>query len=159
LTDPDFLANPYPTYLRMQAENPIYKERHLGWVLTRYEDVAAVLRGSHSAERPREDEPVPKSLHSIEDKIRELRRFQSLWMLYADPPQHTRLRTLVGSAFTPRRIERLRSIAAQLDEVKKWQDVTRVEGAGSGPIFSTWPRARRIRTTVGGANSSVSSNQ
>src|SRR5436189_5815201 len=100
LTDPAVLANPYPTYRRMQAENPIYKERHFGWVLTRYEDVAAVLRGSHSAERPREDEPVPRSLHSIEDKVRELRSFQSMVMLYADPPQHTRFHALVGSAFT-----------------------------------------------------------
>jgi cytochrome P450 len=93
----------------MQAEDPVYKERHFGWVLTRYADVAAVLRASHSAHRPLEDEPVPKSLHSIEDKIREVRRFQSLWMLYADPPQHTRLRALVGSAFTPRTVERLRA--------------------------------------------------
>jgi cytochrome P450 len=93
----------------MQAETAIYKERQFGWVLTRYDDVAAVLRASHSAQRPREDEPVPKSLRSIEEKIRELPRFQSLWMLYADPPQHTRLRAVVGSAFTPRMIERLRA--------------------------------------------------
>ena len=48
LTHPDVLANPYPTYRRMQAETPIYKERQFGWVLTRYDDVAAVLRASHS---------------------------------------------------------------------------------------------------------------
>jgi cytochrome P450 len=36
-------------------------------------------------------------------------RNQSRWMLFRDPPDHTRLRTLVHKAFTPRMVERLRA--------------------------------------------------
>ena len=44
-TDPDFLQNPYPTYARLRAENPIFFYQPWGkWVLTRHEDVSALLR-------------------------------------------------------------------------------------------------------------------
>jgi pimeloyl-[acyl-carrier protein] synthase len=118
LTSPDMLADPYPTYRRMQVDYPVYKERHFGWVLTRYADISAALRGSHSAHRPRADEAVPQALRAIEAQVRSQRAFQSLWMLYSDPPQHTRLRALVTAAFTPRIVERLRpTIQRMVDEM------------------------------------------
>ena len=48
-------------------------------------------------------------VQEIADEIRAMRRFQSLWMLYADPPEHTRLRALVTQAFTPRVVEHMRA--------------------------------------------------
>jgi cytochrome P450 len=42
--DPEFIADPNPTYRRLRAEDPVH-EHPLGfWVLTRYEDVVASLR-------------------------------------------------------------------------------------------------------------------
>ena len=43
--DPEFLADPYPTYHRLRDEDPVHHSPMDFWVLTRYEDVAAVLRG------------------------------------------------------------------------------------------------------------------
>ena len=42
--DPEFLADPYPTYHRLRAEDPVHLSPLGFWVLTRYEDVVAALR-------------------------------------------------------------------------------------------------------------------
>ena len=83
----------------MRATDPVYRDRRfLGWILTRYDDVAAVLRDPRvSSLRPTANEPVGRALASIESEVRELREFQSRWMMYLDPPDHTRLRSLVSS--------------------------------------------------------------
>src|SRR5262245_65420372 len=44
LMDPEFVANPYPTYHRLRAEDPVHRSPLGFWVLTRYDDVVAVLR-------------------------------------------------------------------------------------------------------------------
>jgi cytochrome P450 len=42
--DPEFLADPYPMYHRLRTEHPVHHSPLGFWVLTRYEDVVAVLR-------------------------------------------------------------------------------------------------------------------
>ena len=42
--DPAFVADPYPTYRRLRAEDPVHQSPLGFWVLTRYEDVVAALR-------------------------------------------------------------------------------------------------------------------
>jgi cytochrome P450 len=85
-TDPAFRQNPYPTYaaLRTQAPVAFWEERNL-WLLSRWADCNAILRDLRFG-----NDPV------------------GLDMLFQNPPDHTRLRSLMQQAFTPRRIERLR---------------------------------------------------
>ena len=42
--DPEFVADPYPTYHRLRSEDPVHESPLGFWVLTRYEDVVASLR-------------------------------------------------------------------------------------------------------------------
>ena len=42
--DPEFVEDPYPTYHRLRTQDPVHQSPLGFWVLTRYEDVAAVLR-------------------------------------------------------------------------------------------------------------------
>ena len=98
--DPDFVADPYPTYHRLRAEDPVHQSPLGFWVLTRYEDVVAALRDSRLIKEPlaafvaaRMGTPVPA---------------MGVSMLDRDPPDHTRLRSLVSKAFTPRVVEGLR---------------------------------------------------
>src|SRR5947209_19330753 len=88
LLAPGVLDDPYPLYDEMRASDPVYRDRRFfGWILTRYDDVATVLRDLRvSSVRPLAAEPVSRSLASIADEVRELREFQSRWMLYLDPP-------------------------------------------------------------------------
>jgi cytochrome P450 len=99
--EPEFLADPYPTYHRLRAEDPVHQSPLGFWVLTRYDDVASVLRDPRFIKEPlaaivaaRFGGEVPRGL--------------GLSMLDRDPPDHTRLRGLVSKAFTPRVVEGLR---------------------------------------------------
>ena len=117
--DPEFVADPYPTYRRLQAEDPVHLHPLGFWVLTRYEDVMATLRDPRAIKEPiagfiaaRFGAPVPAV---------------GLSMLDRDPPDHTRLRGLVSKAFTPRMVERLRpEVQAIVDGL-----LDRVESAGA----------------------------
>ncbi|HZO43705.1 MAG TPA: cytochrome P450 [Methylomirabilota bacterium] len=122
--DPEFLADPYPTYHRLRAEDPVHHSPLGFWVLTRYEDVSSVLRDPRFVKEPlaalvaaRFGAEVPRGV--------------GLSMLDRDPPDHTRLRSLVSTAFTPRVVEGLRPRIQQIvDDL-----ITRAEAAGGMDVI------------------------
>jgi cytochrome P450 len=100
--DRALLENPYPAYRQLRDEDPVHL--HAGrdgdpdfYVLSRFEDIWESVR------RP----DLFSSAHGITfgNEITELGLAPTIVML--DPPVHTRLRGLIGSAFTPRRVSRL----------------------------------------------------
>ena len=103
LSSPAFKANPYPFYARLRAEAPVHRMR-LGlwlpraWIVTRYADVLALLKDD------RFSNDFTSKLPWVPRTTRPLTRH----MLNRDPPDHTRLRTLVNKAFTPRVVEGMR---------------------------------------------------
>jgi len=115
-TDPDFRANPYRTYARLRTEAPVSRTDLDTVVLARYNDVAMTLRGQQFSRdidanaKPRTD---PVSVRRRERRAQGARSILNL-----DPPDHTRLRRIVSTAFTPSAIERLRPrIQKMVDEV------------------------------------------
>ena len=118
LASPAFKANPYPFYARLRAEAPVWRatlhDRRTAWLVTRYEDVARMLKDDTFAKdklnamdpEQRSKTPwVPGFLKPLERN-----------MLDLDDPDHVRLRALVSRAFTPRLIERLRGRIESLCE-------------------------------------------
>ncbi len=97
---PEFVADPYPTYHRLRAEDPVHQSPLGFWVLTRYEDVVAALRD------PRFAKEAIAAL--VAARYGGLPPGVGLSMLERDPPDHTRLRSLVNKAFTSRVVEVLR---------------------------------------------------
>ncbi len=86
LAEPEALRDPYPAYARLRAAEPVYWSKAIdSWVLTRYEDCAAVLRNSRAfaSDWRRTGEEIPAPLLSI----------QSL-----DPPEHTLIRHFMVNA-------------------------------------------------------------
>jgi hypothetical protein len=106
LLDPEVLANPYPLFHRLQTQAPVHWDPFLhAYVVTRYSDVVTVLR-RFSAERT----PTPVQLESMGLSVLcPIAQVMIRQMLFLDAPAHTRLRTLASAAFTPGRVERLRS--------------------------------------------------
>jgi cytochrome P450 len=105
-----FIANPYPAYDELRRAGRIhYDERTDHWLITRHADVNALLRdrrfGRSYLHLATHDEmgrpPEPKMQAPFWHVIRN-------GMLDREPPDHTRLRSLVSKAFTPRRVEQMR---------------------------------------------------
>lgn len=116
LLDPDFKANPYPVYARLRSEAPVHRvtlpDGRGMWLVTRYEDVSAVLRDERFVKDWR-NAMTPEQLAQV-PPIPEVMKPLSRNMLDTDPPDHERLRALVQKAFTPRLIERMRPRVQEL---------------------------------------------
>ncbi|HXZ53279.1 MAG TPA: cytochrome P450 [Burkholderiales bacterium] len=111
---PEFLADPFPLYSRMRDHDPAHWSPRLkAWVLTRYDDVkAACLDQGMSSDRLR---PFFASLPGAEaQRIAEIIRYLSLWMVFRDPPDHTRLRRLVSKVFNVRSMHAMRGRVTEL---------------------------------------------
>jgi len=118
IASPEFKADPYPFYARLRDESPVFRielpTRQPAWLITRYDDVAVVLKDERFAkDRGNALSPGPAGKEPWVPGL-----FQPLTrnMLDVDPPDHTRLRQLVHKAFTPRLIERLRDRIQVLTE-------------------------------------------
>ncbi|HVF32575.1 MAG TPA: cytochrome P450 [Acidimicrobiales bacterium] len=112
-TDPAFRRHPYPRYAELREDPDLHRTPDGLWVLTRYDDVLAVVRDArlsshprHSPDRRRGGENAP-DIPLIGDGTIEI-------MLTADAPDHTRLRRLANKAFTPRAVEALRPRIAEI---------------------------------------------
>ncbi|MBV8753219.1 MAG: cytochrome P450 [Hyphomicrobiales bacterium] len=106
--DPATNADPFPIFRRLQDEDPVHWSGAVkGWNITRYDDVRAIaLDRSMSADRVR---PFFDVLPGEEQRrLADLGRYLTLWAVFKDPPDHTRLRGLMNRAFTPRAVEALR---------------------------------------------------
>jgi cytochrome P450 len=108
IASPKFKADPYPVYKRWRVESPVrcvkLADKRTAWLITRYEDVAAVLKDERfgkdrfkTPELTAKQPWMPKSFRPLAHN-----------MLDQDPPDHTRLRALVHKAFTPRIVEEMR---------------------------------------------------
>ena len=104
VTDPDVIADPYPLLREMRETSPVHK---LGfadyWILTRFEDCRAVLRDQRLG-KPGPGDLVPSLVGA---PSRDAGGDRS--MLFLNPPDHTRIRSLVSRAFTPRHVEQIRA--------------------------------------------------
>ena len=109
---PATLADPFALFARMREEDPCHWSPRLNsWVLTRYDDVkrVSVDRALYSSDRLR---PFFASLPGVQrDRIGDIIRYLSLWMVFTDAPQHTRLRRLSGKVFHVRSMQGMRSQA------------------------------------------------
>ena len=113
--DVDLDTDPYDTWRRMRDEAPVYRNDDLDFfALTRYQDVEDAHR----------DPATYCSSHGTVLEMMSANRIPSGMMIFLDPPDHTRLRTLVSRAFTPRRIgsleERIRGFCTEL--LDGWSD-------------------------------------
>jgi len=116
---PEFRTDPYPFYRALRDKHRVYVSRLLGgaWLLSRYDDVAAVLGDARfSVDRPQAE--VFQRLQPFRGLSPEFTQAIQRTLLMTDPPAHTRLRRLVNKAFTPRVVEGLRGrIQALVDEL------------------------------------------
>jgi cytochrome P450 len=111
--------DPYPRYDRLRAIAPLIRAEDGALVVTRYADCATVVRDGRLGHMP----PDMLAFVGLPDWAEHpaLRQFFTS-MLAQNPPDHTRLRRLVSSTFTARRVQSLRPaieamVAGLLDDL------------------------------------------
>ncbi|MEO6988983.1 MAG: cytochrome P450 [Aquihabitans sp.] len=112
--DVEIDAHPHDIWKRMRDEAPVYRnDRYDFWALSRFHDIDVAHRD-------------PATFSSAHGTVLELMGDAPLntgMMIFMDPPEHTRNRSLVSRAFTPRRVSGLEPHIRQLsrDLLGKWQ--------------------------------------
>src|SRR5438105_6115680 len=105
---PEVHADPYPVYRRFRELDPVHQTMMPGvWLLTRYAECLAVLRDDRRFSSDSRNSDVFLEFRKMfADQVPELLdETRARSMLFVDPPDHTRLRTLVNKAFTARVVE------------------------------------------------------
>ena len=89
---PETRRNPFPLYARLRAAAPALRDPRTGaWLLLDYESVKRALT-DHA---------------TFSSDVSAAGRGNLGWLIFADPPRHTKLRALVMRAFTPRAVAAL----------------------------------------------------
>ena len=99
-----FTADPYPVYEELRARGPVHRVRlpkpaddGEAWLIVGHEEARAALADPRLVKSP-----AKLGFSGLDEEL------IGTHLLIADPPHHTRLRSLVTRAFTARRVESLR---------------------------------------------------
>jgi cytochrome P450 len=99
-----FREDPHPVYAELRALGPVHRVRlpvpdahHETWLVVGYEEARAALADLRLA---KDGEKI--GVRFLDEEL------IGKYLLVADPPQHTRLRSLIMREFTMRRVETLR---------------------------------------------------
>jgi cytochrome P450 len=114
-SDPDTIRNPHPVFARLRAEDPVHwSEPMSGWIVTGYDDILDGLTSSDtfSAERLTN---VRKHLPAgAQTAAEDILRYLTSWMVFRDPPDHTRLRRHMAGVLNLPAFEALRGTVSDL---------------------------------------------
>lgn len=118
----EVLEDPYPLYKRMRETDPVHRMRLMeAWVVTRYQHVDRVLRDHR------------RFSSAIQQKVLIPEGAGTVSLLNLDPPEHSRLRSLVSGAFTHSAVKGLRPRIEAIAE----RLLDRVSGRARFELMST----------------------
>jgi pimeloyl-[acyl-carrier protein] synthase len=107
MLEPAVLANPDSFYNTLREHDPVHWDPYMhAWVVTSYPEVVTVMM-SYSADRTPRPEYLDRLGLSFMKPFAEMMMQQ---MMFMDGANHARLRSICAAAFTPRKVEELRSV-------------------------------------------------
>ncbi|MFC5835249.1 cytochrome P450 family protein [Nonomuraea insulae] len=110
------MSDTYARYATLREEGPVQRvATPLGgyaYVVLRYDDARAALNDQRLSKHPKNAPAYLREAGIVTEDVGPL----GVNMLASDPPDHTRLRRVVGRAFTPRRVESLRPRIQQITD-------------------------------------------
>lgn len=110
--DPAFIRSPYQQYAALRDTDWVHWSELLqGWVITRYDDVAAVLRDPTMSSDIRKATPTPVTELEIEGLEGRDRAKETI--VHMDDPDHARVRRLMAAPFRVREVGRLAPLVDQ----------------------------------------------
>ncbi len=105
---PEYFANPYLTYRELLEHSPIFwSEKARAWIVSPFQEVEKGLHHDVFTQRQR---MLKASSHFSSQELAKMSCILtnlSNWVVFQDPPEHTRLRRLISKSFTPRSVSAL----------------------------------------------------
>jgi len=107
--DPATNADPFPIFKKLRESDPVHWSGPMkAWVVTRYEDVKAIALNNTQVSANRLAPFFAAVPESRRTSYASLMVYLANWMVFRDPPDHTRLRRLFTKAFTSRSLDTLK---------------------------------------------------
>jgi cytochrome P450 len=107
----DILQDPYPSYARLHEEGPVHyidvDGKWAVWAIFSHAECSAIAKDPRLSAKRAKQMLLSLPL-SRQSEFGELARMLSLWLIFMDPPEHTRLRKLLNKGFSAAAVETLR---------------------------------------------------
>ena len=127
------VSDPYAYLGTLRETAPVHRDDALGaWLVLRYDDVRAAFRDQRLSSDRVTGFFARRAAAGTMDEVRVTADILTRWIVFADPPRHTRLRKLADYAFRPKAVERMREwitglVDELVDEVGHGGDIDFVE--------------------------------
>ncbi|HYV58587.1 MAG TPA: cytochrome P450 [Acidimicrobiia bacterium] len=125
---PEFRENPYQFFELLREHDPVHQTPFGVYLVSRHADASAIVRDPHLSTN-QENSDLFRAFAEANPRPEDdaMEQMNNVVMLFMDPPDHTRLRSLVSKAFTPKMVERLRArvqeiVDERLDAVERRGD-------------------------------------
>ena len=107
----EILQDPYPTYARLHGEGPLHYvdvgNKWAVWSIFSHAECSSIAKDPRLSAKRAKQMLLPLPL-SRQSEFSELARMLALWLIFMDPPEHTRLRKLLNTGFSSAAVEALR---------------------------------------------------
>jgi len=108
----EILQDPYPAYARLLQEGPLHFVDVGGkwavWSIFSHAECSSIAKDPRCSAK-RAQQMISLLPISRQSEFSELTRMLSLWLIFMDAPEHTRLRKLLNKGFSPAVVEALRT--------------------------------------------------
>jgi cytochrome P450 len=117
----EILQDPYPTYARLHEEGPLHYvdvgSKWAVWSIFSHAECSSIAKDPRLSAKRAQQQLLALPL-SRQAEFSELARMLGLWLIFMDPPEHTRLRKLLNKGFSPAVVESLRpQVEAIVDQM------------------------------------------
>jgi cytochrome P450 len=140
----DILQDPYPTYARLHEEGPLHYIDVGGkwavWAVFSHAECSAIAKDQRLSAKRAKQMLLSLPL-SRQAEFGQLAHYLSLWLIFMDPPEHTRLRKLLNKGFSPAAVEGLRPQAEAI--VQRMLD--RLRGSSEVDLMSEFANPMPVR--------------
>jgi cytochrome P450 len=119
----EVLQDPYPMYARLHEEGPVHYldvgSKWPVWSIVSHAECSSIAKDPRLSAKRAQQMLLSLPL-SRQSEFAELARMLGLWLIFMDPPEHTRLRKLLNKGFSAAAVEGLRpQVEAIVDQMLK----------------------------------------
>jgi len=108
LYDPFDLSDPFPFYQRARAEEPVFWNADIGyWIITRHDDIKGIFKDLETFSSANTGLPIRPHSPRVKKILDDGGMTIQSGMTSRMPPDHTRIRSFINKAFTPKRTKSL----------------------------------------------------